>query len=238
MSKESLKCILSMIYFICGIFLTILFSIQFDATSPASIITILLGLLLTIVGLFAFILHYKNSIIINQLKQNKLPILAKWTYNPSDFKLVKDKILEDCYVDLSLVILIGIFSLVLAAGLLFSFNPHRFSLSALLIVISILSSSLFSLFIHFYYTNKLTKCSTAIISNRYIYFNNELYSIYKSCYILEDIEILSEPQCYLKFIYGAPGTPYGPYEIINIPVPSSELALANEIKQHYLSLIT
>lgn len=238
MSKEFLKCILSIIYFICGIFLTVSFSIYFDATNPAYISIVLLGLLLTIVGLFAFILHYKNLIIIEEMKKDKLPILAKWTYKPSDFHLVKDKILEDCYVDLSLVVLIGLLSLLLAFGFIFSFIPSYLSLSAFLIVVIVILCSFSSLFIYFHYTKKLEKSSTAIISNYYIYFNNELYSIYKSCYVLEDIEISSGSQHYLKFIYGAPGTPYGPFEVINIPIPSSELSVAIEIRQHYLSLIT
>lgn len=237
MSKDFLKCILSIIYLICGIFLTVLFSLNFDATNPACIITLSLGLLLSITGLFAFILHYKNLAIIENMKKNKLPVLAKWSYKPCDFNLVKNKILEDCYVDLSLVVLIGILSLILALGLIFSFASHGISLSLLIIVATVLLCSLCSLMVYFYHTNKLEKCSTAIISNHYIYFNNELFSIYKSCYVLEEIELISGTQNYLKFIYGAPGTPYGPFKIIDIPIPASELSVAAEIKQHYTSLI-
>ncbi|MBU3811085.1 MAG: hypothetical protein H9893_05460, partial [Candidatus Niameybacter stercoravium] len=75
-------------------------------------------------------------------------------------------------------------------------------------------------------------------NNHYIYFNNELYSIYKACYMLEEIEIIPGAQNYLRFVYGAPGTPYGPFQIINIPIPPSELATAQQIKEHYLSLIS
>ena len=112
MSKDFLKCILSFICFVCGLVLTLLFSFYFNATNPSCIIALCLGLVLAAIGVFGFILHYKNLIIIENMKKNKLPILARWSYKPSDFSLVKDKILEDCYVDLSLIVLIGVFCLI------------------------------------------------------------------------------------------------------------------------------
>ena len=56
--------------------------------------------------------------------------------------------------------------------------------------------------------------------------------------MLEEIEIIPGAQNYLRFVYGAPGTPYGPFQIIDIPIPPSELATAYQIKEHYLSLIS
>lgn len=237
MSKDFLKCILSLIYFVCGIFLTLLLTFRFDATNPTCAITLTLSLFLIVLGLFAFILHYKNLLIIDNLKNNKLPSLARWSYKPTDFNLVKDKILEDCYVDISIIVLIGLFCLILALGFVFPITSHSVRLSILIIVVTVVLCSVCSVFVYFYHINKLEKYSTAIINNHYIYFNNELYSIYKSCYMLEKIDIIPGSQSYLRFIYGAPGTPYGPFQTIDIPIPANELAVALQIRQHYLSLI-
>lgn len=237
MSKDFLKCILSIIYFVCGILLIMLLAFRFDATNPTCVITLSLGFFLTVLGLLAFIVHYKNLLIIENLKKNKLPTLARWSYKPTDFSLVKDKILEDCYVDLSIIILLGLFCLILALGFVFPITSHSVGLSILIIVITVVLCSSCSVFIYFYHINKLEKYSTAIINNHYIYFNNELYSIYKSCYMLEKIEIIPDSQSYLRFIYGAPGTPYGPFQTIDIPIPTNEFSVALQIRQHYLSLI-
>ena len=55
--------------------------------------------------------------------------------------------------------------------------------------------------------------------------------------MLEEVEVKTGEQNYLRFVYGAPGTPYGPFQIIDIPIPPSELNTAYAIKEHYLSLI-
>ncbi|MBC8578720.1 hypothetical protein [Zhenhengia yiwuensis] len=238
MSKDFLKCILSFICFVCGLVLTLLFSFHFNATNPSCIIALCLGLVLAAIGVFGFILHYKNLMIIENMKKNKLPILARWSYKPSDFSLVKDKILEDCYVDLSLIVLIGVFCLILAIGLIFPIATDSIGLSILIIISTVILCSLCSILVYFYHVSKLEKYTTALINYHYIYFNNELYSIYRSCYMLEEIEITTGVQNYLRFVYGAPGTPYGPFQIIDIPIPPSELATAYQIKEHYLSLIS
>lgn len=236
MSKDFLKCILSFICFICGLILTGLFSFHFDVANPSYILALCLGIALILIGIVSFFLHYKNLTIIKQLQKNQLSLLAKWSYKPSDFSLVKDKILEDCYVDLSLIFLVGFFCLILAIGLLFPTTEHV-GLSILFIVGTVILCSLLALLTYWYHINKLEKYTTALINPYYIYFNHELYSIYKSCYMLEEVEVKTGEQNYLRFVYGAPGTPYGPFQIIDIPIPPSELAKAYTIKEHYLSLI-
>ena len=236
MSKDFLKCILSFICFICGVILTGFFSFHFDAANPSYMIALCLGIAFILIGVIGFFLHYRNLMIINKLQKNKLPLLARWSYKPSDFSLVKDKILEDCCVDLSLIFLVGLFCLVLAIGLLFPTTEHV-GLSILLIVGTIILCSLSGLFVYLYHINKLEKYTTALINPYYIYFNYELYSIYKACYMLEEVEVKTGEQNYLRFVYGAPGTPYGPFQIIDIPIPPSELNTAYAIKEHYLSLI-
>lgn len=237
MSKDFFKCLLSIIYFISGILITILFAYYLDVTSPAYILTIILGIFLLITGFVSFILHYKNHIIIENIKQDKSSFLAKWSYQPLDYTLIKNKLLEDYYTDLSIVVLIGILGLVVAFGFIFSTNPEHFIISYMIITFTVLLSSFLSVCLSLYHNTKLEKCTTTIITNQYIYYNGELYSLYKSCYMLDEVEIIYEEHNYLKFNYGIPGTPYSSYQELIIPIPEKELHLAQKIKNHYLALI-
>lgn len=237
MSKDFFKCLLSIIYFISGILITVLFTYYIDITSPAYILTIILGIFLLITGLISFILHYKNHIVIESIKQNKISFLAKWSYQPLDHTLTKDKLLEDYYTDLSIVLLIGILGLVVAFGFIFSNHSNHFIVSSIIITFTVLLSSFLSVCLSFYHNNKLEKYTTTIITTQYIYYNGELYSLYKSCYMLDQVEIIYGEENYLKFNYGIPGTPYSSYQELIIPIPEKELQLAQKIKNHYLALI-
>lgn len=237
MSKDFLKCLLSIVYFIIGILITTLFTYHFDITSPAYVLTIMLGIFLLITGFISFVLHYKNHIIIENIKQEKISFLAKWSYQPLDYTLVKNKLLEDYFTDLSIVLLIGILGLVAAFGFIFSNNPNHFVISSMIITFTVLSCSFVSVCLSLYHNTKLEKYTTTIITNQYIYYNGELYSLYKSCYILDQVEIIYGQQNYLKFNYGVPGTPYNSYQELIIPIPEKELPLAQKIKHHYLALI-
>ena len=67
--------------------------------------------------------------------------------------------------------------------------------------------------------------------------SSDLYSAQKGLYYLEDVRIFYDTQYYLQFTYGAPGTPYGPFTTLTIPVPDGELASAYAIKDVYSELI-
>lgn len=238
MSKDFLKCLLSVIYFISGILITALFTYYIDATSPAYILTIILGIFLLITGFISFILHYKNHIVIENIKQDEFSFLAKWSYQPLDYTLIKNKLLEDYYTDLSIVLLIGMLGLVVAFGFIFSTNSGHFIISYMTIIFTVLLCSFLSVCLSLYHNTKLEKCTTTIITTQYIYYNGELYSLYKSCYMLDQVEIIYGEQNYLKFNYGIPGTPYSSYHELIIPIPEKELQLAQNIKNHYLALIS
>lgn len=237
MSKDFLKCLLSIIYFIIGMLITVLFTYNMDTTSPAYILSIILGICLIITGFMSFILHYKNHMIIENMRQNKVPFLAKWSYQPLKYNLVKNKMTEACYTDLSIVFLVAILGLVVALGFIFSTRPNNLIVSYLIILSIVLIGSFLSICLCVYHHDKLKETTTTIITDQYIYYNGELYSIYKSCYMLDTIEIIYGPQNYLKFDYGLPGTPYHSYREIIIPIPEKELERAQKIKLHYASLI-
>ncbi|MEF9960676.1 MAG: hypothetical protein RR448_00045 [Niameybacter sp.] len=237
MNKEFFKCLLSVLYFIVGVIVTVYFACHFAPTSVAFVLTLILGCFLIITAWYSFIIHYKNHTIIKNIKQGQLPILAKWSYTPLECTLVKDRANENYHIDLSIIILLGLLGLIIAFGFIFSSIPNRYLISATLITISVLICSLVSVCLSMYYNSKLEKETFTIITEQYIYHDGALYSLYKSCYALENIEIIYGKQNYLTFNYGIPGTPYDSYQKLIIPIPSNQLTLAEQIRSHYQNLI-
>lgn len=237
MSKEFFKCLLAVLYFILGTILTVYFILHFNAASPAYILTIILGLFLIITGFCSFILHYKNHLIIKAIKEEKLSPLAKWSYIPSAYTLTRDRATEDYHIDLSIIMLIGILGLIVSIGFIFSNTPNHYLIAATLITLSVILSSLISICISIYHNDKLEKETMTIITDKYIYYDGTLYSLYKSCYALDQIEVIYGEQNYLQFNYGIPGTTYDTYQKLIIPIPKTELPLAQKIQSHYLELI-
>lgn len=238
MNKEYLKAILSTLCVVFGLVASIFSSYTIQSHEPSYILFLFLSLSLCLIGVVSFIMSYRRHQIIAQLKKSELPILARWQYTSKNYKLVALQLDENHYINVSIIFLIGVLGLLIILGLTFSGNPISIFLSILLTLILIVSCSISFYLIHGYYGQQLEKEFETIISSHYIYFNGELYSIQKGLYYLENIKVVHEGQYYLQFIYGAPGTPYGPFTTLTIPIPEGELATAYTIKEAYLSLIT
>lgn len=237
MNKEIFKCILSIICILCGAILSILSLISFDTSSPAFIACILLGMCLVIIGVVSFFLHLRGHKIIRKLQNKELTILAHWQYSPIQFSGVSEIITQDRSSNISIVILLGVLSLLIALGILLSDSPFALILCITIGLISLLTCMLSCMLIHIHYHNKLLRPAEAIIGESYIFFNEELYSLQRSFYLLTDVKLVEDRDVYLQFLYGSPCTDCGPIYVLSIPVPSDQVEVAQCIKQHYMTLI-
>lgn len=237
MNKELFKCILSIICILCGSIMSLLSLISFDDSSPAFIACIMLGITLVIIGVISFFLHYKGHRIIKQLQNKDFTILAHWQYTPLQFEGIKDSIEQDRKTNLSIVILLSVLAILIAVGILFSTSPYAIILCSCIALISLVTCILSCILIHIHYHNKLIKPIEAIISENYIYFHGELYSLERSLYLLSDIKLTNGETTYLQFFYGSPYAIEGPVYTLNIPVPSDQIEVANLIRTHYMNII-
>ena len=190
MNKELFKCIFSSICFVCGMILSLLPLPYFDSTSPAFIACILFGISLITIGAVSFFLHLKGHKIISKLQNKELTVLAHWQYSPFQFEGITKAILQDKATNISIVILLGILSWLIALGILFSNSPIATILCMAIIFLSCFICILCYILIQIHYHNKMLKPVEAIIGEDYIYFRGELYSLQKSLYLLTDIRIV------------------------------------------------
>lgn len=237
MNKEAFKCVLSVICIFCGAVMTLISLISFDSTAPAFIACILLGISLVIIGVISFFLHYKGYLIIQQLQNKNIAVLAHWNYAPLQYDGVKESLYQNRNTNLSIAILISILSCLIAIGILFSESPFALVLCSSIILITLISCICSCILIVIHYGNQLIKPVEAIIGEDYIYFHEDLYSLHCSIYLLIDVKLISGEQSYLQFFYGSPCTAHDPAYILSLPVPSDQIEVANYIKNHYLNTI-
>ncbi|MGL6174727.1 MAG: hypothetical protein ACRC1P_09020 [Cellulosilyticaceae bacterium] len=237
MNKELFKCILSIICITCGGIMSLLSLLSFDPSSPAFIACILLGISLMVIGGISCILHYRGHKIITQLQNKEVTILAHWHFAPLQFEGIKESIEQDRSTNLSIVILLGVLSCLIALGLLFSDSPFAFVLCVGISMIGLVTCTLSCILIYIHYHNKLIKPIEAIIGENYIYYHGDLYSLERSLYLLNDVKLVLGDSCYLQFFYGSPCTLEGPVYSLSIPIPSDQLEVAKYIREHYLNII-
>lgn len=237
MNKEYLKGIFGFLTFLFGLFACILSTCTFQVDEPSYILALIISLCICLVGITSCILTYKRHKVILQLKENKLPSIARWQYMPKDYKLVEGQLEENRYISISIIFLIGVLGILVLLGLVFSSHPLHLLYAGLLLIMLIVFCSVGFYFVQTYYLKRLSKNCETIISDHYIYFGGELYTMQKGLYYLEDVRIFSDDNDYLQFIYGAPGTPYGPFTTLTIPIPEGELDLAYLIQTTYVTCL-
>lgn len=237
MNKPKFKCFMSALCAALGILL-ISFAFLITAFSYTTYTLLLaLGSSLIAIGGIAYYIYYQKVKLIQKLKHNKLPIFARWTYNPLQIESIHNSLIEEKHSSLSITILSTLLCLILDMGFILS-NPQDYLLFSILLGIAIILFCLIvCIGIHFYYHTKLTHAVEAIISDQYIYFSGELYGLNRSLYSLERVTVAEGTPSYLQFIYGTPGTPYDPIEIVTLPIPLEEMHTAHTIKEHFLKLI-
>lgn len=237
MNKAYLKTLLACLCIILGCFFCLFSFYTFKPSEPSYILSLTLSLSLCLVGTISGVFSYKQSQIINSLKQNKLSYIAKWTYSPQNYRLIELQMEESHSINISLVFLVGILGLLIILGLTFNSSPIPLYFSVILILLLLTCCTTSFITIHNYYYKQLKKPLETIISSQYILYNGELFSVQKGLYALIDVRIIFKTQYYIQFVYGAPGTPYGPFQTLTIPIPEGELAVAYMIKEHYIELI-
>lgn len=238
MNKETFKCIISVICVLCGAVMSLLSLISFDPSAPAFIACVLLGISLVVIGVVSFFIHYKGHIIIKQLQNKDITILAHWSYAPLQYDGVKESIYQNRSTNLSIIILLGILSSLIAVGILFSDSPFALLICSSLILITLVTCICTSILVCIHYNNKLIRPVEAIIGEDYIYFHEELYSLHRSIYLLTDVRLIVGEQAHLQFLYGSLYNSLDPVYILNLPVPSDQLEVAISIRKHYMSILS
>lgn len=237
MNKENFKCLVSLLCVLGGLIFSYCSYIFFDTTTPSFVASMIMSICLTLLGAGSYLIHAKNHKIITTLKSNDTALLAKWSYHPNEFEIVKQQFEEDRHITFSLILLLSAAIFFIGLGMVFSNHTLNAVIYFMLLFLLVILSMISFWGVARYYDTKLHTPHDAIISDQYIYFKSELYAVQKSFYYLESVDVLTSTQNYLQFVYGAPGTPFGPFQTLSIPIPDGQLETAYLIKEHYLSLI-
>ncbi|MGL4736713.1 MAG: hypothetical protein ACRCW2_04575 [Cellulosilyticaceae bacterium] len=234
MNKPQFKSLMALLCLILGVLLLISALVINAFGSTTYTLLLAFGGVLVVIGAIAYYITYLRIKTISLLKNKQLPILAHWTYLPSEFKTIHTALVEEKHSTFSMIILTTFLILLIAIGFILT-NPTLYlriciTLGILIIVLALTCS----LCVQIYYKNKLTHPVEALISEEFIYFCGELYGLNRSLYILETVQIIEGPQNVMQFIYGSPGTPYDPIHILTIPIPAGNLDHAKEIRTHFI----
>lgn len=237
MNKPKFKCLMALLCLFLGVvlLLTALLITAFGSTTYTLLLAF--GSILIVIGGIAYYISSLGVRIITQLKTKTLPILAHWTYLPTQFDTIHSALVEEKHNNLSIIILTAFLTLLIDMGFILSSPAKYLVICIILGIIIIVFATICALGIIFYYKNKLSHPVEAIISHEFIYFCGELYGLNRSLYVLETVQILEGHQNYLQFVYGSPGTPYDPIHILTIPIPEGHLELAYLIKKHFTQLL-
>lgn len=238
MNKETFKCILSVICVLCGALMSCISLISFDASAPAFIACVLLGISLVVIGVVSFFIHYQAHLIIKQLEDKDITILAHWSYSPLQYDGVKESLLQSRNTNLSIVFLLGVLSCLIALGILFSNSPFALMICSSIILVTLVACVCTSVLVCIHYGEKLIKPVEAIVGEDYIYFHEDLYSLHRSIYLLTDVRIVAGEQSYLQFLYGSPYTSFDPVYILSLPIPPDQMEVAKYIRKHYMCIIS
>ena len=233
MNKEHFKCLLALICLISSLIFMGITLCTLSPYSPTYTASLILSIGLCLGGICALFISSHNLKIIKQLKSNKIKLLADWSYHSKDFDQVRYQLEDDRYITLSLIVLLGLCGLLLILGNFFNGPSPNLASGSFYITLLLIICSISFFTVCKYYSYKLTTPHHALISENYIYFKSELYAMQKSFYYLDHIDIIHVGQDYLQLTYSAPGTPYGPFHILTIPIPASELPSAYAIQKHF-----
>lgn len=237
MNKEYLKITLALLSILFGFTSSILCHYTFEVHEPSYILALILSFSLSIIGVVSCVFSFRRFKIIKQLRSDQLPTLARWQYTSKHYHLVEVQLEENRYISFSIIFLIGILGLLILLGLFFSTTPMDTLAAILFLLLLLVCCGVSFYLVHSYYQKQSTKQCEVIISPQYILFNGELHGIQKGLYYLEEVTILSDDRQYLQFTYGAPGTPYGPFSLLTIPIPEDQLQVARLIQAQYQELL-
>lgn len=237
MDKETFKSLLSILCIISGIFSGVFTFYYFPSQEDSLLVGLMFSFILIIIGMTALTLSSKRKEIIYRLKSGEQLAISRWLYRPNEYSRVKQHLHEHFVIQLSMVFLFAILGMLLLTGALLSSNWLTPLLGSGLIASLVIVSLTAYFLVETSYKQHLNRFHECIISYDYFYFESQLHGLQKGFYNLDEVKVVLDDTYYLQFIYTTPGTPYGPFEVITIPIPSDYLDDAYKIQAHYLTLI-
>ena len=237
MKKESMSCVLWLSVLLLSIVFTISAVLLETIPHSSKSALLLFSICFMIVGLIASAVHYKKYSRIKTLTDHNAPVLAHWTYDINSSSTLQETLNEQKNNAISTAILsfvLGIiFSLVFAysGGIYILYTGYIFAFLTILGFIVALR------FILTYYKETLNKPAEVIFGEDSIYFMEQLFTLQKSIFFLENVVIVEGTEMVLQLIYGQYDVDDVPSYIISIPIPSNKLQVAQHLRKYYLDLI-
>jgi energy-coupling factor transporter transmembrane protein EcfT len=237
MKKELAYCITSLVVLLLGItcFISLVFLNDLSNSSKAALI--LFGICFFLIGATSYAKHNKKYLKIRYLKNENVPLIASWHFKPHTSLSIDEMYYEGKASAIYTTLLGVLLCLVVAGCIYFSGEKYAIHTSLGLLALSLIIAPLCITCISAYYTGKLESDSEALIGEDCIYFLDELYTLHKSIYFLEDIRIGYGGENSLQLLYGEYDLFTGPMYTIKIPIPDGELETAKLIQKHFIELI-
>lgn len=234
MKKTYIYCIISLIILILG-FLCILFSLLHPTLSPNTESALLLyAICFIFIGLSAFAVHYRKYDVMKALESQDLPILARWSFSPHTSSILTQVLKEHKHNALCTLFFTFILVLIFSCTFISTYIP---TISYAGPLISLLFLFIGILIINAYFRNLSNTPIEVIFGDDIIYFLDDIYTLQKSIYFLDNIAINTEGEPTLQFIYGQIEYDDSPYFILEIPIPENQLSMAHLLRTHYLEEI-
>ncbi|MDF2595052.1 MAG: hypothetical protein K0R69_1393 [Clostridia bacterium] len=237
MKKEFAYCIISLVVLLLGI--TCFISLVFLNTlsNPSKAALIIFGICFFFIGTASYAKHNKKYLKIRYLKNENVSLIASWHFKPHTSLSIDEMYYEGKTSAIYTTLLSVLLCFVIAGCIYFSGEKYALHVSLSLLGLSIIIAPLCIACISAYYTAKLEADSEALIGEDCIYFLDELYTLHKSIYFLEDIRIGYGSENSLQLLYGEYDLFTGPMYTIKIPIPDGQLDVAKHIQKHYIELI-
>ncbi len=237
MKKEYLHCMISLAMLFLGVtgcITAILLGSLLDSTKS---ILVLFGLCFILLGITSYVEHNKKYQKMKYLKNKQVKVIAHWTFKSNTSSYINELLYSKKFSSSSTIMLTLLLFLVIACCVYLSGEKYSLQIGLILTALSLIGSAA-SLFINaWYYQSKLTSDTEVIIGEDCIYFIDDLYTLNKSIYFLEDVRIDYSDENLLQFLYGDYDLFTGPMYTVNIPIPAEELDTARRVQGHYLELI-
>lgn len=234
MKKTYIHCIISLIILIIG-FLCILCNLLAPTLSPSTEnLLALCAICFIFIGLLAFAVHHRKYTVMKALEDNDIPTITRFTFMPHTSSLIIKTIKEHRHNALCTLFLTFILVLIFSCTFISTYFPAVSYLGPLVSFLFLLIGFL----ITNAYFNTLSNSPVDIIfGDDTIYFLDDIYTLQKSIYFLDNVLIATEGEPTLQFIYGQIEYDDSPYFILEIPIPDSQLTMAQVLRKHYLEEI-
>ncbi|OON98098.1 MAG: hypothetical protein ATN36_01515 [Epulopiscium sp. Nele67-Bin005] len=236
MNKLKLTFTLFILYMLIGLTLMIIPLFQYDATSPAHIISICLGFLIFISILFGTIAYYNHYKQMSILMPTQAP-LAKWSFTPEKYQILQDKFLQEYRNLIVLNLLVCALCWVLGIGILFSSVTHKVLICLLICGFSLVICLALNYKLSQYYDVLLSQKLDVVFTPNFVYYRENIYGFYYSIYTLSEVYVAYSTEPTLNFSYCSCPDLYTPNFMLSLPIPEGHMEEAIKLAEHYNQLI-